>query len=133
MSRKPKAQLEPGVLATALSYVARGWSVVPVEPRGKRPILPWLESQQRRPRADEVESWYRVNPDADVASVTGEVSGLVALDVEAWRRCRGRARTAPRVEPAALHAAARRRRGGPCRAEHCTAPLVRSRGGQRRR
>jgi len=31
----------------ALRYAARGWSVVPVEPAGKRPIVPWLDLQQR--------------------------------------------------------------------------------------
>ncbi|MFZ5509642.1 MAG: hypothetical protein ACOZCP_06270 [Pseudomonadota bacterium] len=30
----------PDVMAAALSYIGRGWSVVPVEPGGKRPIVP---------------------------------------------------------------------------------------------
>ena len=66
----------------ALAYIAHGWSIVLVEPRGKRPLVRWEAFQRRPPSADEVRSWFAQRPDANVAVVTGAVSGLVVLDVD---------------------------------------------------
>lgn len=71
-----------GVLRAALAYAARGWSVVPIEPRGKRPLVAWRELQQRIADAAEIDVWYRRWPDANVGIVTGAVSGLVVVDVD---------------------------------------------------
>ncbi len=66
----------------ALSYLARGWSVVPIHARDKRPIIRWQEYQQRRASEHEVRRWFREWPDANVGIVTGAVSGLVVLDID---------------------------------------------------
>jgi hypothetical protein len=66
----------------ALRYAAHGWSVIPIEPRGKRPLVSWLEFQQRPATRAEIEGWYRRWPDANVGVVTGSVSGLVVVDVD---------------------------------------------------
>ena len=67
----------------ALEYLARGWSVIPVEPRGKRPLVAWLEFQDRQPTAAEVAGWFGRWPEANLGIVTGVVSGLAVLDVDA--------------------------------------------------
>ena len=67
----------------ALEYLALGWSVIPIEPRGKRPLVAWLEFQDRWPTAAEVAGWFERWPEANVGIVTGIVSGLVVLDVDA--------------------------------------------------
>lgn len=66
----------------AVGYLSRGWSVIPIEPRGKRPVVPWLEYQRRLAAPDEVERWFARWPDANVGIVTGALSGLVVLDVD---------------------------------------------------
>ena len=66
----------------ALAYRTRGWSVVPIEPRGKRPLVRWEEFQARVPTRAEVTAWFDRWPDAGVGIVTGSVSGLVVVDVD---------------------------------------------------
>ena len=71
------------VLAAALSYLARGWSVLPLRPRDKRPIRSWQEWQHARPSEPEVRAWFTAWPDANLGIVTGAISGLLVLDVDA--------------------------------------------------
>ena len=69
------------MLEAALRYEARGWSVIPIEPRGKRPRLAsWKPYQERRATAAEIREWWRECPNANVGIVTGAVSGLVVVD-----------------------------------------------------
>ncbi|MBI4522147.1 MAG: bifunctional DNA primase/polymerase [Gemmatimonadetes bacterium] len=81
-------------LDAALSYLERGWSVLPVG-ACKRPLIPWREYQTRRPSPEQVRTWYAAYPEAGVGMVTGAVSGVFVLDLDApdWRalgeRCRG--------------------------------------------
>lgn len=65
----------------ALDYLRRGWSVAPVQPRAKRPLVRWTVRQHLPAAPDEVQRWFRRWPDANVGIVTGAVSGLVVLDV----------------------------------------------------
>jgi len=66
----------------ALAYAARGWSAIPIELSGKRPLAAWLPFQRRIAAADEIVRWYRHWPQANVGVVTGTVSGLIVLDVD---------------------------------------------------
>lgn len=70
------------LLESALAYAARGWSVIPMQPRGKRPLLAWREFQQRVAGKDEIMSWFRRWPDANLGIVSGRISGLVVVDVD---------------------------------------------------
>jgi len=72
----------PSCRAAAFEYLARGWSVIPIEPRGKRPLVPWLELQNRLPSSDEVAGWFARWPDANVGVVTGALSGIVVVDLD---------------------------------------------------
>ncbi len=69
------------LLEEALRYLDLGFSIIPV--RGKTCLLPsWSGYQMRKPTKDEVENWFfELNP-TGIAIITGEISGVVVLDVE---------------------------------------------------
>ncbi|MCX7629357.1 MAG: bifunctional DNA primase/polymerase [Geminicoccaceae bacterium] len=69
----------------ALRYRERGWSVIPLRPRDKRPLLRWEAFQHRRPEPEEIRAWFATRPDANLGVVTGTISGLVVLDVDPAR------------------------------------------------
>jgi len=66
----------------ALGYLEQDWSVIPINPQSKKPYLPWKKYQQRRPTEGEVEQWFDDWPDARLAVVTGELSGIVVVDCD---------------------------------------------------
>jgi hypothetical protein len=69
--------------AAAQSYAARGWSVIPIEPGSKRPLVAWTEFQQRRASCAQIDGWFHHWPQANVGIVTGHVSGVVVVDLDA--------------------------------------------------
>jgi hypothetical protein len=66
----------------AKRYLARGWSILPLRPRDKRPLIPWTHLQIRRPSREDVAEWFRRWPDANIGVVSGEISNLIVLDVD---------------------------------------------------
>ena len=73
-------------LGAALDYLRRGWSVLPMEPRGKRPLIHWRALQSSAATREAVKEWFHRWPEANVGIVTGAVSGLVVLDVDVHHR-----------------------------------------------
>lgn len=71
-----------GIKCAAVKYRARGWSVVPVRPLDKRPLIPWREYQRRRADKAEIRGWFERCPDANIGVVTGQVSNLVVIDID---------------------------------------------------
>lgn len=60
----------------------RGFSIIPVEARGKRPACAWKEFQTRRATTDEVKRWFGPESNHNVGIVTGEISGVVVVDCD---------------------------------------------------
>ena len=69
-------------LAAALRYLACGWSVIPIRPADKRPLIGWARYQQERPNEELVRHWFEQWPDAGIGIVTGIISGLFVLDAD---------------------------------------------------
>ncbi len=66
----------------AKEYLRLGWSVVPIRPRAKLPLIAWEQYQHRRAGEDEIAEWFRRWPDANLGIVTGSVSHVVVLDID---------------------------------------------------
>lgn len=69
-------------LPWALTLAKRGWLVFPS--RNKRPLVRW--SQQATTDAGTIEKLWGTWPDADVCIKTGEESGLVVVDWDAYKQ-----------------------------------------------
>ena len=91
------------LIEDAKEYLARGWSVIPAHyiesasggikecscraqlkcpSPGKHPSIRWQVYAKRRPSMAEVEEWWYRHPKANIAICTGEVSGLVVIDID---------------------------------------------------
>ena len=66
----------------AQRYLARGWVVLPLRARDKRPLVSWEPLQTARPSAQQVTDWFNRWPNANIGIVTGEISNLVVLDID---------------------------------------------------
>lgn len=66
----------------ARHYHRIGWSVIPVRPRDKRPLIAWDRFQSEAATEAEIADWYTRWPTANIGIVTGMTSDLVILDVD---------------------------------------------------
>ncbi len=85
----------------ALKYFKHGLSVIPIDHKNKKPLIPWKKYQNKKPEEAEIKSWFSTNGDGTktlaMALVCGVVSGgLLVLDFdvggfyEAWREAAGK-------------------------------------------
>lgn len=86
------------MLKDALKYRAKAWSIFPLHhvkdgacscgnkncsSPGKHPrIGNWLEYQKRLPSKDEIKAWWHRWPNANIAIITGKISGMVVIDID---------------------------------------------------
>ncbi len=70
------------IMQAAAGYLARGWSVLPLQHGDKRPLIRWETLRQSRADAATVAHWFAHWPKANLGIVTGEISNLIVLDVD---------------------------------------------------
>lgn len=73
---------KPKIRDAAETLARHGWSIVPIAPRKKRPLIAWTEYQQRQASDAEIQTWFERWPDANLAVVTGQISDIVVLDID---------------------------------------------------
>lgn len=80
----PRAVSEPpgSTLERVLDYHRRGWSIVPILPGAKRPLVRWKPYQDRTATPEELRGWFGQWPSAGPAVVLGPVSDLFVIDVD---------------------------------------------------
>jgi hypothetical protein len=74
----------PDLGAAADYYAALGWPVFPARPHGKEPLAELAPHglHSATTDTDRVRDWWRREPEANVAIVTGAASGVWVLDVD---------------------------------------------------
>lgn len=68
-------------LSFALKYQAKGWSIFPA--KGKRPAIgSWEQYQNEVASEKQILAWFSGCTDHNIALVTGQISGLIAFDID---------------------------------------------------
>jgi len=71
------------LMLAALEYEARGFSVIPLKPHDKIPLIPsWSPFQIERADREQIGVWWRTWKDANIGIVTGKISDLFVIDAE---------------------------------------------------
>lgn len=68
-------------LESALKYRERGFSIIPTG-QDKKPLIKWEEFQKRIATDEEVRTWWKQWPDANIGIVTGTISNLAVIDID---------------------------------------------------
>lgn len=67
----------------ALEYEKKGFSVIPLKPRDKTPlIIEWKQYQVERADRVQIGKWWRLWPTANIGLIMGEVSGYDGVDID---------------------------------------------------
>jgi hypothetical protein len=69
------------MLNAARKYLELGYSVIPIRPKAKEPLIKWSEYTQRYATEKEISQWFE-SDENNVGIVTGKLSGLLVLDVD---------------------------------------------------
>lgn len=71
------------LLQDALQYAKLGYSIVPVTPGEKAPpLVDWQAYQDTPANATQIRAWWNKTPTANIAIVTGRISGLTVIDLD---------------------------------------------------
>lgn len=65
----------------AKAYIKRGWSVIPIRPRDKKPLMAWKEFQTRFATPDELTEWFD-GTNNNIGIVAGKISNLTIVDCD---------------------------------------------------
>lgn len=69
------------VYEMAVYYLERGFSVIALRPKDKKPLGSWKEFQDRRATPDEIKEWFD-GTDSNIGIVTGKISGITVIDCD---------------------------------------------------
>ncbi|QDU96231.1 bifunctional DNA primase/polymerase [Lignipirellula cremea] len=81
-SRQTATPPDTSMLACALEYRRRGWSVIPQLLNAKQPAVKWKAFQTELPSESQICQWWERWPDAGIILIAGELSGVLVVDVD---------------------------------------------------
>src|SRR5215813_4853548 len=69
-------------LQQALAYQQRGFSVIPIKAKDKRPLIQWEPYQVECAGEATIKHWFESFADANIGLVTGAVSDCIVVDLD---------------------------------------------------
>ncbi len=74
------------LLEAALQYAEMGYSVIPITPGDKKPpLIKWEPYQKEKASQEQIQSWWKQWPKANIGIVTGEISGFCVVDHDRYK------------------------------------------------
>lgn len=73
---------ETKILQSAKWYIEKGFNAIPARPSDKRALIKWAPYQKQRSTIEEAKTWWTKTPMANIAIVTGAISGITVVDVD---------------------------------------------------
>lgn len=70
------------LLEAALSYAKLGWSVFPLKPKQKTPLIKWSNCQKKPLTQKEITQYWTQWSNANIGLATGEKSGVIVIDID---------------------------------------------------
>jgi hypothetical protein len=58
------------------------FSVFPVIPGGKKPLIPWQKYQSEHATSEQIIAWWTETPKANIGIITGRISGVDVIDID---------------------------------------------------
>lgn len=65
-----------------LNLLNLGYSVIPLKPKSKEPLIPWKEFQSRKATETEIRGWIATHANVNIGIVTGTISGIAIVDLD---------------------------------------------------
>src|SRR5687767_7148968 len=75
------AEIGSSLKEWAHTYAGRGWLVIPLRPRSKKPLTDHSHKDGSH-SPTQIEAWWSRWPDANVGLVCAAASGLLAVDID---------------------------------------------------
>lgn len=69
-------------LENALMYAKNGFSVIPIIPGQKKPMIKWQQYQKGIAEPEQIIAWWSKHPNANIGIVTGKISNLFVIDLD---------------------------------------------------
>ena len=69
-------------MKAALESLSAGYRPIPIKPNTKEPCVRWQLYQHKSPTKEEIISWWTQWPNANIAIITGEASGVDVIDFD---------------------------------------------------
>jgi len=74
--------MRPRALEVALAMLECGWRPIPIREGEKKPLIRWSGFQRHAPTEKQVRRWFETWPDANLAILTGQASGVDVVDFD---------------------------------------------------